>query len=784
MNKNQQKNRMSALLIILAAASLNGFAQQDSTKVVSNSKKEESNRNVMLNAASANGPREIQIGLPSSDVNVLENGMPVVYSTNPHGINSLWRADASLSHVGLLKISETAITTGNIGYAVNSFTQLGQKGFQGSLNYKTNHFGMQEFSLNLNGEIANDWYYSGSMYQDFDPGTFKVKFTPFQDRTQIYKFGLTKRYNNNRGELTALYHYSNSHPVYMFATQSAPFIYVGDGSVKQLGKFKLGTTSYLPIDNEMVYRDMRTGEVKKTSLYDAVQNRGSAFTLMNNYKWDNGLQWKAIAKYDHSLGSCVYQTPMSLDKNNGSIPYEYGSEDGTMQPYGGEYIQSRMSCLNRGKIDEVMFTTELSRTHNNNTWRIGVNEWYYKVDYASNTTMYDQSVNVDGGYPVRLSNPNAATATDRTYAGTGNNRSGVYYDFNKNASEYYKGHENKLALYFTHDWNITDALNLYYGARLEYQSMGGENAAVKNAQGGYVGRFANYYLGATAPDGTKIVPTPFSYNWLNYDFSAALTWKLHKNFGLTGDFTYITQHPRIENFSPATMPNTDKISVPLGRAGIYYNNSWLSVTSLFSYISKTNNNSTLNLQHRIGDSNEILAAPLTYDIQTWGWTTDVVANPFKGFNLHFLFTYQKPTYKKYETSVKFSDGYVGEINATGNIVAEIPQVLIEIDPSYNITKDLRLWTSFRYFSKTYANINDAYYFNGRWETFGGMDWQVNKRLGLSCTVVNFLNQTGARGSIAGAELVSKEDAGKYAGAVLAGSYIRPFTVEFSAKISF
>ena len=88
----------------------------------SDNNKEEGNRNVMLNAASANGPREIQIGLPSADVNVLENGLPVTFATNPHSVNSNWRSDASHSHVGLLKISETAITTGNIGYAVNSWT--------------------------------------------------------------------------------------------------------------------------------------------------------------------------------------------------------------------------------------------------------------------------------------------------------------------------------------------------------------------------------------------------------------------------------------------------------------------------------------------------------------------------------------------------------------------------------------------------------------------------------------------------------------------------------------
>ena len=777
---NQQEKRISAVVFLLACACMGAFAQQQDSTQVANPSKEEGNRNVMLNAASANGPREIQIGLPSADVNVLENGIPVTYATNPHSVNSLWRADASLSHVGLLKISETAITTGNIGYAVNSFTQLGEKGFNGTLNYKSNHFGMQEFSLNLNGSMGKDWFYSGSIYQDFDPGTFKIKSTPFQDRTQIYKFALTKRYNQNRGELTAMYHYSNSHPVYMYATQSAPFVYVGDGSVREFGDFSLGTTSYLPVDNEMIYRDMRTGELKKTSLYDAVQNKGSEFTLMNNYTWDNGLNWKAIMKYDHSTGSCVYQTPMSLDKNEAGINYMYEDADGGMKPYTGEYVQSRMSCLNRGFIDSFMFTTELSRSVGNSTWRLGVNEWYYDIDYSSATTMYDQSVPTDGGYPVRLYNADYQTYADRTYG-----ENGYYYDFNKNASEYYKGHENKLAVYFTHDWNITDKFNLYYGARLEYQALRGDNAAGLNADGNYVGRFSNYYLGATAPDGTKIAPTPFSYDWLNYALTASATYKLNKEFGFTGDFTYITQHPKLENFAPATLPNTDKISVPLGRAGIYFNNSWLSLTSLFSYISKTNNNSTLNLQHKTAaGQTEIMAAPLTYDIQTLGWTTDVVAHPFKGFDLHFLFTYQKPTYKKYETSVEFSDGYVGKINATGNIVAEIPQVIVEIDPSYMITKDLKIWTSFRYFSKTYANINDAYYFNGRWETFGGLNWQVNKQLSLGCTVVNFLNQTGAKGSIAGAELVTKDEASKYAGTVMAGSYIRPFTVEFSASLKF
>lgn len=761
-----------SFLVLLAGCALSSAleaqeAVQDTTLQAKTGKTNETNsRNVMLNAASANGPREISIGLPGGDVNVLENGLPVVYSSNPHNVNTHWRGDGSLSHIGLMKISETAITTGNIGYAVNSFTQLGTDRFQGKINYNTNHFGKQQVDLTLSGNAGKGWYYSGSIYQDFDPGTFKLRFASNQDRTQIYKAALTKRYANNRGEFSVIYHYSNSRWPSNAAT-NAPFIYVGDGSVKEIPGFQLGTSSYLPATGEMVYQDMRTGEVKKTNLYDATLNKGNQISVHHAYKWDNGLKWILNAKYDHALGSYVYQTPMSLEEKGMEEGYQLKNIDGTLKPYSG-YVQSRMSCLNRGKIDELLLTSELSRTSATGTWRLGINQWHYKIDYASNTTMYDHTV---GEYPERL-----------IKAG---NTDGVYYDFNKNASEYYKGYENKLAAYFTHDWDISDKLNVYYGARFEYQKMHGQNAAVYLKDGSVLGRFPGYYLGATynrnGETGT-ITPQNFDYNWFNQVYTLAATYKLTNQFGFTADFTYNTQHPAISSFAPSEIPNTDKVSIPLGRGGIYYNNSWLSLTSLFSYIGKTNNNSTLNLINP-NNSKDINAAPLSYDIKTLGWTTDVIAKLFKGFDFHFLFTYQNPTYKKYETGVSFSDGSYASINATGNIVTEIPKILIEIDPSYTI-KDFRIWLSARYFSKTYANIENAYYFNGRWETFGGVNYRVNKYLNLGATVVNILNQTGARGSIAGAELDKKEDAYKHNGQWMAGSYIRPFTVEFSASITF
>ena len=47
-----------------------------------------------------------------------------------------------------------------------------------------------------------------------------------------------------------------------------------------------------------------------------------------------------------------------------------------------------------------------------------------------------------------------------------------------------------------------------------------------------------------------------------------------------------------------------------------------------------------------------------------------------------------------------------------------------------------------------------------------------------------LNQTGAKGSIAGAELITKDEAKGIKNQIMTGSYLRPFTVEFTASLKF
>ena len=348
---------------------------------------EEGERNVMLNASDANKPREIQIGLPSEDVNVYENGLPAVYSSAVHKLAAHWRSDSSLGEVGLLSPSESAITTGNIAYSVNAFSKLGQKDFQGILNYRANHFGMQNFDLNVSGGISDQWLYTAGIYQNFDPGSFDLKFTNYADRTEIYHAGLTRLFNDGRGKISLLYKHSRSRNPGNFAN-AAPFIYVGDGSVKEVEGFKLGTNSYVPQSGSFPYMDVMDGKMKTWNLNDGNENRANEVALIADYRFKNDLLWKFNLKY------------MDAPRANyvdfgGSTISEATAADGYTLANGDVYeglAEGRRTWLHVGKVKNFLVTSELSKRFGTHDLRLGVNEWYYHLDYHSSSLQWMASV--------------------------------------------------------------------------------------------------------------------------------------------------------------------------------------------------------------------------------------------------------------------------------------------------------------------------------------------------------------------------------------------------------
>ena len=722
-------------------------------------KKKGEERNVMLNASDANKPREIQIGLPSEDVNVYENGLPAVYSSSVHKLAAHWRSDASLGEVGLMTPSESAILTGNVAYSVNSFSNLGQKDFRGVLNYKTNHFGWQNFDLNVSGGIGDKWLYTASMYQNFDPGSFDPQFTDYSDRTQLYHAGLTRLFD--KGKLTLKYKFSKSQALGSMVN-AAPFIYVGDGSVKELDGFKLGTSSYAPAGGTFTYMDILDGKMKTGRFGDFTGNKAHELALLYDYRFADGTEWSLHAKYMNAPEANYVDF-------GGSTISRVTAADNLLLDNGSAYeglVEGRRTWLHFGKVQNALLTTELKKQMGNHGVRLGLNEWFYHLDYHSSSFQWTATA---------TETPEILTRTDGT-------ESSKYRGFNELSPEYTKGYENKLALYFTDNWQVTPKFRLLYGGRLEYYRMSADQIPFARYAGFHIGDTHTYTDSEGNSQTVTIAPHRVVKDKLNYAATVQATYNLTRQFGLTADATVATRFPKISDYAGTgpTEAQYKRVSIPLLRGGVFFKNDWIDVTSMITYISKTNNIDQQNVTKP--GTTQSKTTLLIYNIQTLGWTTSAEIDPFKGFHLHALFTYQKPTYDNYFIKSPFEG--VPDLNANGNIVKEIPQILAEIDPSYQITPDLRLWLSFRYFGKTYANLTDALYFKGRWETFGGVNWTVNKHLTLGASVVNFLNQKGASGTINGTELLGKEEAAKYNNYTMSGNYLRPFTFELSASIKF
>lgn len=544
------------MIAVWTSGLLSVASAQTVTDSVNVKKADGSERNVMLNASDATKPREIQIGLPSEDVNVYENGLPAVYSSAVHKLQYHWRSDASLGEVGLMSPSESAIRTGNIAYSVDSYSKLGQKEFKGILNYRANHFGMQQFDLNVSGGIGDKWLYSGSVYQNFDPGSFEAKFDEYTDRMQMYRAGIT-RLLGNKGKISLQYKYAYSRNTGN-ELNAAPFIYVGDGSIKEIPGFEPGLASYGPASGEIEYMDVMDGKMKKANLRDLADNRSHEIALLTDYTFDNGAKWSLNMKYMNAPEANYVDFGGSTISEL-SVEDGYTLADGT--PYSG-LVEGRRTWLHFGKVQNFLITSELEKRFGNHQLRFGLNEWYYYLDYHSSSFQWVGSVKE---YPDIL------TASDGSR----------FYGFNELSPEYTVGSENKLALYVTDNWQISPKLNFYYGGRLEYYRMSADQVAHS--------RYSGFYIGGTAPDGEVITPANVTKDKLNYAATAQLTYNMTKHFGLTADATVATRFPRINEYA-GTGPTEEqykRVTIPLIRGGLFYKNSWIDLTSMVTYIAKT-----------------------------------------------------------------------------------------------------------------------------------------------------------------------------------------------------
>ena len=744
---------LTATLLSITTATIAVAQDAVADSVVSSSG--DSNRNVLMNAASVSQPRQISLGLPiSGHAYLYEDGLPVSYYNYQIYPYKSWHSGVSHESVRTTGPQDMALKYGVITYSVDSYSKLAGDTFEGKVNYTFNHFGRHAVDANVSTPVGKGWGLSISTYHNMDPGSNHLDMTTLQESIHFYKAAVSKTWNEGRGKAGLVYQYSHNKEI---TENYGPFIFVGDGSVKEYDGFKLGIDQYRPANKMVKYLDVATGRMTEQNIDDANINQVHNVNFLLNYHWDNGLRLAFHSKFKHGHSFRANPNMMGVSEATAGSGYTY--EDGTV--YTGK-VQTRRMLHFDGFEHSWMTNAELtgkSKDHRH-SWRAEVDYWLNAGGTETSMYLYGHEAKKDP--KLLLLNGHEG------------------YSYNSYA-EYYDGHEHKLFGLASDEWNISNRLWLYGGIRLEYLNVRGW-AANEPYKGN--ARHAGFSL-----TDQGVEKNHFNNNHFNYAFIGSVRYALLPGFGLQAEFSSATIHSQLFHYGTYNYPTQESMPTNYFRGGIYWKNKWIDLTSQMTYISMKNSQERPNFSHvltkDVGDMkagmSESFTTPFFYDMATLGWLTDAMITPIDGLNIHVMFTIRDPRYKNFKITPTFSDGVTEEYDFTDKTITALSKTELEIEPSYRFG-NWRVWLSARYFSRQYINKTNSLYFNGRWETFGGVDFKLNRYLSFSASVVNILNQKGASGTIPAADLIT--DPSRYKDYVMSGTFIRPFTFEFTTKLNY
>lgn len=707
--------------------------------------------NVLLNASSESEPRFINIGLPKMTTGtvVVEDGVLATYDNYALKTTATWRQDGSYLKTDSWDIANSAIKLGQIGYTVVTNSKIGSPKFGGALNYKTNSFGLMSGNIFINGPIRNNWFYAANLFMNFNPTTTHPNYTRFLDRTKSFKAIITKKYDNGKGEISFKWKYMNSQ---FEKPEYTPYIYEDGKQVKKLDNFKIGENNYLGSTDNYYFQDARTGRYKNINLMNYTGTTTHTFNIMGHNELKHGLDLNYNLNYQYaSAGSSDFQylKIMNTDDLPATKRYIYANKSNP-QIYNGQLQTTNLSFGSHIPINTFQYKVELSKVAKKHNWLLGYNGSYFNINrFAYSSITYMQEINPDPQHVI------LQTIKDGVWTNAKADEYGQY-GYNKSFL-YYNGKEYKNAVYATDKWKVSKSLTLNLGARLELHHLNGDYLPSEAREDNWASR-----------KGTKI-----DKHYLNKDFTLSLIYRIMKNFGVTASAYYIESSNGLNAYRGSNAPDDKVNKVPYYSGGIYYNSKYVSLISQITHISRSNLFGSGSFSNSNGDTSK---QTLIYSVSTLGWTTDAILKPFKGFKMHLLLTLQNPKYHDFNFDV------FGQHYDYDNIqVRTTSKTLAEIEPTYNFGK-FSIWASARYFSKQPASYPASLWFPSRWETFAGLNYQCTPKVKFSLSAVNLLNQSGAQGYISGSNIIL--DGSSYDGKPIAGTYIRPFTIEVNTQIKF
>ena len=730
------------LMTTLAFASV-----QDSVAVGGSDEK-----TIMLNAESASKPREINIGFSTSG-----DGAVVYIDGTKHAYGILkgywhWAGGNSYQQNGVINLLDAVITTGEIAVVLDSHTKLGGDKLAGQFTVGSSTNGLMKVDANISGPLAKskDWFFSLGAFANYDPTSVNAPSRIFIDQRQIYQGTLSRRWAS--ASLDMIYRFSLCNDAEEGGYNVAPFVYGGSGVIGALNGFRLGRDCYFPTDDSVEYIDIVTGEKRTGNLGKMNRRMTHDFTIKGSYSHPSG--WKLGS----NLHLCYLQPSQSVAVSLTGIDQVAAGSNFTLAD-GKGYIgnlQNRTVHVDDEYQTSLDLNLSAERSLRHHNFRLGLSLVYTDQYEAGSSFAIAHEVSAN---PSRILKDGKNTWNYNT--------SGRFYD----------AWRAMAALYGIHDWTPTDRLLVRTGVRLKpYFQETLSAARLSGDPEGINVRRNGFYINDSAVCNLHNI----KLNGFDYSFSEHIKVQLVDRLYFMTEGFYSMTGKSPSYFRNASIPTLKPIGNAYARGGLAYDNAWMDATALVSYITNWNAAAVMTVTKQINGISETIPWTAQYGIGTLGVTGDANFR-VSGFNMHVRATWQDPRYKNYDNVFTFSDGSTSEISYTGNYVTGISQVMLEFDPSYR-WNTVRVWASARYYSRQYASRTNLAWFNGHWETFAGVDWNVMKSLKLSVNVVNALFQDGAKGSIDIADTIT--DPSALEGYVMSGTYIRPFTVDFMLTYRF
>ncbi len=353
------------------------------------------------------------------------------------------------------------------------------------------------------------------------------------------------------------------------------------------------------------------------------------------------------------------------------------------------------------------------------------------------------------GPAIPLPGPLAPLGGGKTFDATDANgivlNSGLAYTVTDNTSKIFAG-------YLSDVWKVNDKLNIDAGLRYESVQHNGVKeawiggiAASAVTLGGWDGNpLTTNDLGSRVRDTSRTFPYDFTYNYLSG--SLGVNYKFNEKNAVYARFTRGNKAPDLDYYA------NNFVNIPIDKKGaietvtqaeVGYKlksaKASLSVTGFYSLL----DNALLQLFINNG-ANSFFTDATFNATRTVGLEIETVLQPTRKFSFRAHATlqnavYDRLTYQQTAGSVIRANFF--DEDFSGNQVKDIPAVMIDLTPSYEIGK-FAPYLNFRWFSKRMGNRRNTIELPAYGLLNGGIMFEASRRLRVALQGSNLLNSAG------------------------------------------